>query len=119
MHERKIRRLAKPMKTGLLHLIFSRFLVIILLLGLQVAIFAGFYGWLSKLTHYMAALQLVFTALMVIYLFNNSMDSSAKLTWMFLIALFPLHASLYADESRPPCSEGESGFSPGEDKVSA
>ena len=90
MHERKIRRLAKPMKTGLLHLIFSRFLVIILLLGLQVAIFAGFYGWLSKLTHYMAALQLVFTALMVIYLFNNSMDSSAKLTWMFLIALFPL-----------------------------
>ena len=90
MHERKIRRLAKPMKTGLLHLIFSRFLVIILLLGLQVAIFAGFYGWLSKLTHYVAALQLVFTALMVIYLFNNSMDSSAKLTWMFLIALFPL-----------------------------
>ena len=90
MHEKKIRRLAKPMKTGLLHLIFSRFLIIIFLLGLQVAIFAGFYGWLSGLTHYMAALQLVFTALMVVYLFNNSMDSSAKLTWMFLIALFPL-----------------------------
>ena len=95
MHERKIRRLAKPMKTGLLHLIFSRFLVIILLLGLQIAIFVGFYGWLSNLTPYMAALKLVFTALMVVYLFNNSMDSSAKLTWMFLISVFQVPGAIF------------------------
>ena len=90
MRERKIRRLAKPVRKGLLHLVFSRFLIIILLIALQIGIFAALYGWLANLIHYMTAFQLIFTAFMVIYLFNNGMDSSAKLTWMFLIALFPL-----------------------------
>ena len=90
MHERKIRRLAKPVQKGLLHLVFSRFLIIILLIALQIGIFVALYGWLANLIHFMTAFQLIFTAFMVIYLFNNSMDSSAKLTWMFLIALFPL-----------------------------
>ncbi len=36
----------------------------------------------------------VFTVIMVFYLFNNEMDSSAKLTWLILIALWPIPGAL-------------------------
>ena len=88
--ERKIVRLAKPVKKGLLHLVFSRFFIFLLLFILQIGVFIALFGWLSHLSSYITALQIVFTAIVVIYLFNNGMDSSAKLTWMFLIAILPL-----------------------------
>ena len=94
--EDKIFRLAKPMKSGLIHLIFSRFLLIILLLILQVGLMAVFYIWLNKqLTVYAAAVQGLFSLVMVIYLFNIEMDSSAKLTWMLLIAILPLPGTIF------------------------
>lgn len=37
----------------------------------------------------------VFTLLMIIYLFNCEMDATAKLTWMFMIALFPLPTACF------------------------
>ena len=91
-------RLAKPFKTGVRHLIFSRFLIFILLIILQVLLMAVFYFWLNrKLAAVAAALQGLFTLMMVVYLFNIKMDSSAKLTWMFLISVLPLPgAALFA-----------------------
>ena len=88
--EHRIVRLAKPVKKGLLHLVFSRFLIIFLLMGLQVGVFVVLYGWLAHLSRYTIVAQTVFTGVVVIYLFNNEMDTSAKLTWLFLISLFPL-----------------------------
>ncbi len=88
--EHRIVRLAKPVKKGLLHLVFSRFLIIFLLMGLQVGVFVVLYGWLAHLSRYTIVAQTVFTGIVVIYLFNNEMDTSAKLTWLFLISLFPL-----------------------------
>ena len=69
---------------------FSRFLIIFLLMGLQVGVFVVLYGWLAHLSRYTIVAQTVFTGIVVIYLFNNEMDTSAKLTWLFLISLFPL-----------------------------
>ena len=86
----RIVRLAKPVRKGLLHLVFSRFLIFILLMALQVSIFGALYGWLSHLSRYTVVAQMIFTTVAVVYLFNNGMDTSAKLTWMLLIALFPL-----------------------------
>ena len=83
-------RLAKPRKKGLIHLVFSRFFVIVLLLLVQLLLFFSFYAWLSKLFPFFSALMVVFTICGVIYLFNCDMDSSAKLTWMFIIALVPV-----------------------------
>ena len=40
-----VTRLAKPVKKGLLHLIFSRFFVVAVLLLLQVAILLGVFRW--------------------------------------------------------------------------
>ena len=83
-------RLAKPRKKGLLHLIFSRFFLIVGLLVLQILLVISFYGWLRKLLPFFSALLILFTIVGVIYLFNSDMDSSAKLTWMFIIAIAPI-----------------------------
>lgn len=86
----EVYRLAKPRKKGLMHLIFSRFFVMVLLLAAQIVVTIGFYGWLEELLPFFSAFMVVFTVFGIIYLFNSGMDSSAKLTWMFLIAIVPI-----------------------------
>ena len=88
-------RLAKPKRKGLLSLIFSRLLVIALLLAAQALLLLAIFGWFREYLPHYAAVKLLFTAVMVLYLFNNGMDSSAKLTWMVLIALFPLAGAFF------------------------
>lgn len=95
MTEEKIFRLAKPRRKGLLPLLFSRFLIIALLLVLQVAMMISFYGWLVHYIPFYSGFMALFTLLMTVYLFNSEMDSSAKLTWMFIIALAPLPAAIF------------------------
>lgn len=93
-NERTVYRLAKPVKKGIMHLIFSRFLLFFILILLQVFLVVALYGYLENLLPYTTVIHMVFTFAMVLYLFNSGMDSSAKLTWMFLIALFPFTGSV-------------------------
>ena len=88
--EDKVVRLAKPVKKGLLRLIFSRFFLIALLLVLQILILFAAYGYFTDKLPILINLQRVFSLAMIIYLFNCKMDSSAKLTWMLIIAVLPL-----------------------------
>ena len=83
-------RLAKPRKKGLLRLVFSRFFIVALLLLLQVALAVVVNRWLTEQIPVFVLLEALFTLAMVIYLFNNTMDSAAKLTWMFIISILPL-----------------------------
>ena len=83
-------RLAKPRKKGLLRLIFSRFFLFAGLLVLQVLLVISFNLWLNDLLPYYSAVLVVLTVIGVIYLFSSDMDSSAKLTWMFIIAVVPI-----------------------------
>ena len=83
-------RLVKPRKKGLIHLLFSRFSIIVLLLVLQLLLVVGVYGWLESLLPFFSVITVAITVGGVIYLFNSGMDSSAKLTWMFIIALLPI-----------------------------
>ena len=64
-------RLAKPVKKGILRLIFSRFLLIVLLLLLQVALAVGFYTWLSQHYSWVTTVLKAFTVVMVVYLFKK------------------------------------------------
>ncbi|MCR5370476.1 MAG: cardiolipin synthase [Clostridium sp.] len=82
------RLLDKPRK-GILRLIFSRVPLFLILMVLQVAIFVGVFGLFKEYFPHYAAVQTVFTFIVTIYLFNCPMDSTGKLTWMVLIALFP------------------------------
>ena len=83
-------RLAEPRKKGLLHLIFSRFFIIVLLLAAQILITISFYGWLKDMLSFFSAFIAVFTLCGIIFLFNSGMDPAAKLSWMFIIAVVPI-----------------------------
>ena len=92
-NEEKVVRLAKPVKKGLLRLVFSRFGVIALLIVLQIALLIVIYTRFTKAIPVLVIFQTLFTLGMVIYLFNCNMDSSAKLTWLLIIAIVPLVGS--------------------------
>ena len=87
-------RLAPPRKKGLLSLVFSRFFIIGLLLILQLALYLGVVFWMREYMTHFVAVQAAFTMIMLIYLFNNRMDSTAKLTWMFIISVVPMFGAL-------------------------
>ena len=82
-----ITRLAKPKRKGILSLVFSRFFLFVLLILLEMVILILPIILLHDyLQHFYLAL-LAFALAMMIYLFNSKMDSTAKLTWMLVIAL--------------------------------
>lgn len=83
-------RLSAPNKIGILRIFFSRFILIFLLLVVQVLLYVALFAELRKYVPYYAAFEILFAYAMVIYLFNNRMDSSAKLTWLAVIAMAPL-----------------------------
>ena len=89
-NEGNVVRLAKPKRKGLLSLVFSRFFVIALLLALQVGIIIVAYVFFMDKVPYLVGIVRFFSLIMVLYLFNCPMDSSAKLTWMFIISIAPL-----------------------------
>ncbi len=87
-------RLAKPKLRGLPGLLFSRLPFIVLMIVLQLLLMAGVYLRLSEYIPHFLALQSLFTLAMVFYLYSNSMDAAAKLTWILLIVLFPVPGAL-------------------------
>ncbi|MDO5703068.1 MAG: cardiolipin synthase [Lachnospiraceae bacterium] len=82
-------RLAEPRKKGLMSLLFSRFFLIVILLLIQIMIYVSILSWLQKYTTHFMVIQFVFVLVMVAFLFNSSIDNSAKLTWMFFISILP------------------------------
>ena len=86
--------LAKPVKKGIFHLIFSRFMLFFLLILIQAFLVLIFYAVLEVLIPWLTTIRTLFVLVMVIYLFNSSMDSTAKLTWMLIIAILPVPGTL-------------------------
>lgn len=93
-NEEKIVCLAKPRKKGILSLLFSRFLLIGILLLLQILLYIVIFIWLDNYFKYFSLFMLAFIISSVIYLFSCRMDSSAKLTWMLVVAFLPFLGSL-------------------------
>ena len=90
MNEEQVTRLAKPKRKGILSLIFSRFLIILILLIVQALFYVSVFLWFRKYATAFYAFTLIFTIVMLVYLFMSSMDASAKLTWLLIIAILPL-----------------------------
>ena len=83
-------RLLKKGQKGIIHAIFSRFGLVLVLLLLQVLVLFSIFRWFGNLLpHYFGGTMAV-TAGMVIYLLNSKMDNSAKITWMVVIAILPV-----------------------------
>ncbi len=60
-----------------------------MLLVLQVALVVVVYLRFYENVHVLLYAQFIFSFVMIIYLFNMKMDSSAKLTWMLIMAVLP------------------------------
>jgi len=60
-HEERVVNLAKPMKKGILRLIFSRFFLIVLLFLLELAAFVSIYLWFAQEVHIFLHLRWIFT----------------------------------------------------------
>ncbi|MDE6517548.1 MAG: PLDc N-terminal domain-containing protein, partial [Acetatifactor sp.] len=83
-------RLLKRGQKGLIHALFSRFGVILLLFLLQVAILFSVFIWFRDLQPYISGLMTFFAVIMVLYLLNSRFDPTAKITWLVVIMLMPV-----------------------------
>ncbi len=91
----KVVSLAAPIKKGIMHLIFSRFFLFALLLVFQLALMVVALLWFDENAPLIMFLLGVVEIVMIIYLFNSSMDSSAKLTWLLIVTIFPIMGALF------------------------
>lgn len=88
-------RAIRLLKTDrMLRLIFSRAILVFLLLGLQIWLLVTFYGWLSQYQVQFQLVELVIIVSSIIYLVNSRMDSTSKVTWLILIMLVPFLGSI-------------------------
>ena len=95
MNENEILGLLPNPKKGFFRMIFSRLGLVAVLIVLEIAIIAGLYLWAMDYFKWFIVLQTLFSIGMVIYLFNCAMDATAKLTWLFLIMLAPVPATIF------------------------
>ena len=87
-------QLLKKGQKGLIHMIFSRLGLIVLLLAFHIFLMFGAFRWFGKFLPHLFGGTLLFTAAMVLYLLNSRMDNSAKLTWLIVILLLPVFGAL-------------------------
>ncbi len=87
--------LTKYRKKGFLRLVFSRLVWILILLFLQLYLFYGIFSWMKGFYRHYSYVMVVFRIIMTLFLFNNDMESSAKLTWLIIISIAPVPGSLF------------------------
>ena len=95
IHGHKVMMLTGGKKKGILRILFSRFFLMALLLVLQIGIGITIYMFFDENIKLIRIFDGALILVMLLYLFNSEMDSSAKLTWMFIISLFPVVGSLF------------------------
>ena len=83
-------RLLRKGQKGLIHAIFSRFGLVLVLLVLQFGALFSLMRWFSNLLpHYLGGTLLV-TAVMMVYLLNQDMNNSVRIPWLVVTALAPV-----------------------------
>ena len=93
--QENVLRLVKKSRKGVLRVVFSRFGLMALLLILELVLLWMMWRWFNNDFEWFAVVQGIFTVLMFFHLFNSDMDATGKLTWMFLLAVIPIPASIF------------------------
>ena len=79
----------KKAKKGILNLIFSRAMVLVVLVLVQLGIFAATITYLQDYATYINGAFLVLEIVTVIYIINSKSNPAFKITWILLIFLLP------------------------------
>ena len=87
-------RLLKKGQRGIVHTIFSRLGLIILLFALQVLMLLSMFQKFQAFLPHMLGAIVLFIVGMVIYLLNSKINPTAKITWLIVIMLLPLFGVL-------------------------
>ena len=86
--------LLKKGQKGIIHAIFSRMGLILLLLIVQIFLLFGVFRWFENFLPHIFGGTILFTVGMVLYLLNSSIDPTAKITWLIVIMLMPVFGAL-------------------------
>lgn len=86
--------LLKRGQKGIIHAIFSRFGLMLLLLLLQFLFLFSIFYWFEGLLPHVYGGTILFSFVMVIYLLNSGINSTAKVTWLIVIMLLPVFGLL-------------------------
>lgn len=92
--EKRVIRLLKKGQKGLIHAVFSRFGLFVVLLMLQAFVLIGIFRWFGNFLPHVLGGSVVFTVIIVLYLLNTQIDPTAKITWLVLIMVFPVFGAL-------------------------
>ncbi len=82
--------LLKKGQKGIIHVIFSRFGLILLLFIIQVLILFSIFQWFEEFIPHIFGGTMLFTAIMIIYLLNSRINPIAKITWLIVVMLLPV-----------------------------
>ena len=93
--EEPIIRLLPRRKKGVLRLVFSRVFLLILLVITEIILLELGIAYFVEVNPVMLLIQTLFTISMIFYLINSQMESSAKLTWLWIIMLFPYIGTVF------------------------
>ncbi len=86
--------LLKKGQKGIIHAIFSRFGLILLLLLAQIFLLFSIFQWFEEFLPHILGGTVLFTFVMVIRLLNSRMNPTAKITWLIAIMLLPVFGVL-------------------------
>lgn len=87
-------RLLKKGQKGILHAIFSRFGIIILLFAIQAILLLSVLVWFQSFTSELFFGGIATGLFVSVYILNTRSDPSAKLTWIILVMAFPVFGTL-------------------------
>lgn len=87
-------RLLKKGQKGIVHAIFSRFGILLVLLLIQVALIFGMFYRFEQFLPQITGANTIFSIIMVLYLINCKMNPTAKMTWMVIIMIMPVTGAL-------------------------
>ena len=82
-------RLLRKWQKGLVHALFSRLGLFLVLLVMEVLLVLSAFRWFAGLLPHFIGGAALFSAVMVLYLLNTRMDATAKITWLVIIMSAP------------------------------
>ncbi|MDO4311947.1 MAG: cardiolipin synthase [Eubacteriales bacterium] len=85
----------KKAKKGLFRIIFSRTGLILLMILLQLGIFAVMTSWIQQYTIYINAAFTVLGVIVLIYIINSEGNPAFKMMWMLCVMAFPAVGTLF------------------------
>ncbi|WP_251205209.1 cardiolipin synthase [Acetatifactor aquisgranensis] len=87
-------RLLKKGQNGIIHAVFSRMGLFLLLMLLQIGFLVSVYQWFREFRPHIFSGTILFTVIMVLYLLNCRRDATAKITWLIVVMFAPVFGSL-------------------------